>query len=353
MEQFMAWLRELAPGTVYLVIGLGTFLENLVPPAPSDLLVALGGFLTQHGGLSWTVVWLVSWLANLAGSVMIYFLARRYGRQFVTSRLGQRLLPADALVALEKEYLRFGAAGIFLSRFLPGFRWVVAPFVGLINLHWFPALAPIALASAIWYAGITWAGAAVGEEWESINRVLKQVNRSLAIVGLAVVVVIVITILRRRRRNPPPRDRLLRAVHRALGAGRTEPPEFPGADPATAGAAALLFELADADGQITGSERLLIEGYLRERWGLGPETPFRTSITSPILQTAEVATLLSDQYDRPQRLELMAQLYRIALSDGMLSRHEERLMRRAGALLGLSAADVAEARPGAAPPPAG
>jgi uncharacterized tellurite resistance protein B-like protein len=37
-------------------------------------------------------------------------------------------------------------------------------------------------------------------------------------------------------------------------------------------------------------------------------------------------------------------LYRIAISDGTLSLHEERLMLRVGGLLGLTPADLAEAR---------
>lgn len=342
MERFVGWLLELAPSTVYWVIGLSTMIENVFPPTPSDLLVALGGFLTQHGRVSWVAVWLISWLCNLAGSIVVYLLAKRYGRQFVTSRLGQKLLPSDAIVSLEKEYLRFGAAGIFLSRFLPGFRSFVAPFVGLINLHWFPALAPIALASAIWYAVITWAGARVGQEWESISRFVNQLNQTLAIIAGVFAVIVAVFVLRKRRKNPPPRDRLLRAVHRALG--RIEAPGITHADPATAGAAALLYELADADQQISSEERGMIEGYLRERWGLGAEPLTSMPGVRPPEHTAEVATLMSEKYDRPRRLELMRLLFRIAQSDGTLSRHEERLMRRAGTLLGLSPADLLEAR---------
>lgn len=342
MERFVAWLLELSPSTVYAVIGASTLVENVFPPTPSDLLVALGGFLTQHGRVSWVTVWLIGWLSNLAGSVIVYLLARRYGRQFVTSRLGQKLLPADAIVSLEKEYLRFGMAGIFLSRFLPGIRSFVAPFVGLINLHWFTAFLPIALASAVWYAVITWAGARVGEEWESISRFVNQLNQTLAIVGVLLAIVAAIYIIRRRRKSPPPRDRLLRAVHRALG--RIDAPAVPRADPATASAAALLYELADADQQISASERAMIEDYLRQRWGLGAEPLSSLPGARPPEHTAEMATLLSDKYDRPRRLDLMRLLFRIAQSDGTLSRHEERLMRRAGTLLGLSAADMAEVR---------
>jgi LPXTG-motif cell wall-anchored protein len=346
MERFVAWLLELSPSTVHFVIGASTLVENVFPPTPSDLLVALGGFLTQHGRVSWVAVWLIAWLSNLLGSIIVYLLARRYGRQFVTSRLGQKLLPPDAIVSLEKEYLRFGAAGIFLSRFLPGIRSFVAPFVGLINLHWFPAIAPIALASAVWYAVITWAGARVGEEWEAISRFVNQLNQTLAILAGVIVIGIALFVIRRRRKNPPPRDRLLRAVHRALG--RIEAPGLPNADPATAGAAALLYELADADQHISVEERGIIEGYLRQSWGLGAEPHTSLPGTRPPDHTGEMATLLSEKYDQPRRLELMCLLFRIARSDGTLSRHEERLMRRAGTLLGLSAADIAEAREGPA-----
>jgi membrane protein DedA with SNARE-associated domain/uncharacterized tellurite resistance protein B-like protein len=351
MERFVAWLLELSPTTVYAVIGGLTLVENVFPPTPSDLLVALGGFLTQHGRVSWVAVWLIAWLANLAGSIIVYFLARRYGRQFVTSRVGQKLLPPDAIVSLEKEYLRFGAAGIFLSRFLPGIRSFVAPFVGLINLHWFPAIAPIAIASAVWYAVITWAGARVGEEWEVISRFVNQLNRTLAIAGVIIAAIVAILILLRRRKSPPPRDRLLRAVHRALG--RIEAPGVPHQDPATAGAAALLYELADADHQISAEERRMIEDYLRQRWGLGAEPVTSLAGTRPPDHTGEMATLLSEEYDRPRRLELMRLLFGMAQSDGTLSRHEERLMRRAGTLLGLSPADMHEVRqpePGAPEP---
>jgi uncharacterized tellurite resistance protein B-like protein len=57
-----------------------------------------------------------------------------------------------------------------------------------------------------------------------------------------------------------------------------------------------------------------------------------------------MATMVSERYDRDRRVELVSQLYRIAASDGTLSRHEERLMLRAAALLGLTAEDVEEAR---------
>jgi membrane protein DedA with SNARE-associated domain/uncharacterized tellurite resistance protein B-like protein len=293
-------------------------------------------------------VWAVACGANLAGTVAVYLLSRRYGRKFRVSRLGRRLLPADAIVALEREYLRFGIAGIFLGRLLPGFRSVVAPFTGLVNLPAATALLPITIATLGWYAFLAWVGARLGAEWEAISRFVGQVNRTLGILALAAVAVITLLIIRRRRRHPPRRDRLLRAVHRALGATANDGPIPEGQDTAAAGAATLLFELARADHAITSEEQDLITAYLREHWQLDAETAQKPvahpSVPLPPAHTAEMATLVSDRFDRERRVELVGELYRIAASDGTLSRHEERLMLRAAALLGLTPEDLDEAR---------
>jgi membrane protein DedA with SNARE-associated domain/uncharacterized tellurite resistance protein B-like protein len=346
MERFVAWLAELSPLTVYLVIGLSAFVENLFPPTPSDVIVALGGFLTQRNAVSFWVVWLVAWLTNLAGSVVVYLAARRFGRGFIGSRLGRRLLPADAILGMEREYLRFGIIGIFISRFLPGFRSFVAPFVGLVGLPPLRAFVPMAAASAIWYAVLTWAGVRLGAEWEAISGFIRHLNRTLAIAGLMAAAGMAYWLWRRSKAAGPRRRRLLTLLHRALGEGAGEaPPVVPGGDLATDGAAALLYELTRADPGFSLEERGAIAEFLRERWGIG-EPPRRTTSTAQpvIADTTELATILSERYDLPRRAALAERLYRIAMSDGTLSLHEERLMQRAADLLGLTPADLADAR---------
>ena len=69
------------------------------------------------------------------------------------SPTGRRLLAPRSLAIIEREYLRFGIVGIFISRFLPGIRAVVPPFAGLVGLGAIRTLAPMGLASAIWYGG--------------------------------------------------------------------------------------------------------------------------------------------------------------------------------------------------------
>jgi len=350
MEGFVAWLAGLSPLTVYVVIGVLTLVENIFPPTPSDVAVALGGFLTQRGHFSPVIIWLVAWATNVTGAVVVYLLARRHGRRFVASRLGRRLLPGDAILDMERDYLRFGVVGIFVSRFLPGFRAFVAPFVGLVNLPPLHAILPMVLASALWYGFLTWAGARVGAEWETINRFVGSLNRTLAILAGLAAIGIGYWIWRRRRAAGPRRGRLLDLLRRALGDERPEGPDLPEGDLAAQGAAALVHELTHADPGFSLQERGAIAGYLRERWGIGDQGRGGPSGAQAIIaDTTELTAIVTERYDLPRRVDLAARLYRIAVSDGTLSLHEERLMRRVGDLLGLTEEHLAEARRRASP----
>ena len=135
---------------------------------PSDVAVALGAFLSNRGLTRPLLVFLFTWSANLIGAAAVYLAARRYGRRLFASPTGRRLLAPRSLAVIEREYLRLGTAGIFVSRFLPGIRAVVPPFAGLVGLGALRTFVPIGIASAIWYGGITFLGAVIGAKWEHI-----------------------------------------------------------------------------------------------------------------------------------------------------------------------------------------
>ncbi|HTS89663.1 MAG TPA: VTT domain-containing protein [Gemmatimonadales bacterium] len=340
MDGFAAWLTELSPLTVYLIVGLSAFIENLFPPIPSDFLVAVGGFLGQRTAVSPIVVALVAWSGYMAGSSLLYLVARRYGRRFAGSRWGRRMLPPQAMMAIERGYLRFGMAGVFWGRFLPGFRSFLAPFWGLAGLPPLKGLLPMAVASALWYGGLAWLGLAIGEEWQVITRFLGNLNRTLGAVAVIVAVLLGYWVWRQRKGTAAP-ARLLGAVRMAMS------PSAPGnarPDLAEVGAAQLLYELTRSDPALAFDERRALAEYFRTEWGL-TELESGTEVDLPaVSDTGEVAQIVSDRYSVPQRRALAGQLLRLAQSQGTLNRHQERLMQRVVELLGLSSDDATFAR---------
>src|SRR5207247_2632981 len=102
-------------------------LETFMPPLPADTAVALGAFLAGRGRLNLWTVFGLTWAANVASASAVYWLARRYGRDFFKGPTGRRLLTPPVLAHIEAQYQRHGTYGIFVSRLLPVWRAVVPP----------------------------------------------------------------------------------------------------------------------------------------------------------------------------------------------------------------------------------
>jgi membrane protein DedA with SNARE-associated domain/uncharacterized tellurite resistance protein B-like protein len=338
-------VSQLPPAAVYTVLALLAAVENVIPPVPSDAAVGLGAFLSNRGVTTPLGVFLVTWLANLAGAAGVYFASRRYGRRLFATATGRRLLTPRSLAFIEREYLRFGVIGIFVSRFLPGIRAVVPPFAGLVNLSPLRTLIPTGIASAIWYGGITILGSVIGAEWDRINQILLGVNRTLGL--LAVVLIAVGTVLYLRSRRRRQRERVWHATREALDPAT--PSFLEGSDiaegTARQAAALLVLELAYADTALTESDRELVAAHLRDRWGLEsgrspapePENERRTRF-------AEYAGRLRNRFGQNQRLALVERMWTVAFSDGTIGVHEDRLMHLAGELLGIPKDELVDVR---------
>jgi membrane protein DedA with SNARE-associated domain len=78
---------------------------------------------------------------------------------------------------------------------------VVPPFAGVARVTAPRALIPIAIASAVWYGGITLLVYRLAPTLDQALGVLGRINRVLGIAGLFLVLVVLIWV-RQRRRTP-------------------------------------------------------------------------------------------------------------------------------------------------------
>lgn len=202
LERLLDALASLPLVPTYLVLMALSALENVFPPVPADTAVALGAFLARRGELSVVPLVILCWAANLASAAGTYALGRRHGRGFFRDGWGRKLMPPETLAALEEAYGRWGTAGIFLSRFLPGLRAAVPPFAGVAGLSPARALVPAAAASAIWYAFLAFAGYALADSWEAVKALVSDANRALGVAAFVLSVVAATWLLRRSRRKP-------------------------------------------------------------------------------------------------------------------------------------------------------
>jgi membrane protein DedA with SNARE-associated domain len=201
VSAFLHWMSAVPDPLLYLLLGVGAGLENVIPAIPADTFVALGGLLSEVGTLSATGVFLSTWLLNVASALVTYRLAYRHGQVFFERGWGRHLLKPHQMERMGRFYARWGTSAIFLTRFLPGIRSVVPIFAGATLQGWLPVAAPIALASGIWYGALVWLGAWAGQNLDVLAVLLSDVNDVL--LGVAIVVTMLVAAWWWSSRRPP------------------------------------------------------------------------------------------------------------------------------------------------------
>ncbi|MGH7502949.1 MAG: DedA family protein [Longimicrobiales bacterium] len=171
------------PAAVYVVLGLGAAIENIIPPVPADTFVLLGGFLSASERVSPWLVFLSTWVANVASALLVYGLARRWGRHIFDTGLGRWLLKPKQLDRIGQFYERWGTPAILVSRFLPAFRAIVPVFAGVSRLPWPRVAIPLALASAVWYGMLIAVGSLTGRNWGTIVKLFDRVSIVLLVIA--------------------------------------------------------------------------------------------------------------------------------------------------------------------------
>ncbi len=123
----------------YLGLFFATFLENIIPPIPSELIMPFGGYLASTGRLNLVGAMLIATLGSLCGTLPYYFLGRvlhkkkvlrraeKYGKFFLIGRKTAE----DAFQLFEKNGKRI----VFFSRFVPGARGLVSLPAGSANMN--------------------------------------------------------------------------------------------------------------------------------------------------------------------------------------------------------------------------
>jgi len=200
VTDLLRFLESLPPGPLYGLIAALAAVENVFPPVPADMAVALGAFLAGRGVMDAWLVFAVTWTANVGSGAAVYALARRHGRALFQGVLGRRLFSDVTIARIEEQYRRHGTWGIFVSRLFPVWRGLVMPFAGIARVPPWRALVPLAFASGLYYGALTLLVTTLGTNLEDVLRVLRRVNIVLGIVAVLGLAAVAVWIVRRLKR---------------------------------------------------------------------------------------------------------------------------------------------------------
>ena len=167
----------------YPGIFLAMFIEGVITPIPSEMILPFAGALAAKGQMSVPAIVLVASLAAMLGSGGAYYLGLRLGRPFVL-RWGRYLwLDASDLDRAERWFRRWGTAGVFLANCAPGARSIAAYPAGAGRMPFVPFLAATFGGALVWNSVLTVAGFYLAEAWKTLVDTFELID----LVALAVI----------------------------------------------------------------------------------------------------------------------------------------------------------------------
>ncbi|MDT7579758.1 MAG: hypothetical protein QOK35_1022 [Pseudonocardiales bacterium] len=189
------WVFSIVDRLGEVGVGLLIFLENVVPPIPSEVILPLAGFRSRTGALNVWLAWPAATLGSVLGAIVLYALGAWLGYDRLHALAGKRWFILSSQKDLERGQRIFGRHGgkvVLLGRCVPVIRSIVSIPAGVCRMPPARFLLLTAIGSGVWNALFIGLGWYLGEHWDRVQAWLGPVTYvvlGLALVGLVWLVV--------------------------------------------------------------------------------------------------------------------------------------------------------------------
>ena len=164
----------------YLTICLAMFLENVIPPIPSEIIMPLGGFFVYQQKLNFYILVFWGLIGTILGSLPWYYLGRLVNEKKLSNFLDKRGkylgISSDDLAKSKKWFDKYGVSLVFWGRLIPGIRTLISVPAGIELMPFSKFLIWTTMGSFIWVSLLTYTGYLFGENYSIIETYLDQIK---------------------------------------------------------------------------------------------------------------------------------------------------------------------------------
>lgn len=181
-------------------VALLTFIETVFPPIPSEIILPLAGFLAGAGSMNLVLLIVLSTLGAYVGALVLYGLGAGLGLDRSIRWLAK--LPLVDRHDFEKAaswFQRHGRSAVFFGRFIPGVRSLISLPAGAEHMPLLTFSVFTVIGSGLWNGLLIGLGAALGTQYELIDRYAQYLDYAVYTAIAGVVVFLVVRSIRRRR----------------------------------------------------------------------------------------------------------------------------------------------------------
>jgi alkaline phosphatase len=171
---------EKNPIIAYLTICLAMFLENIIPPIPSEIIMPLGGFFVYQQKLNFYILVFWGLLGTILGSLPWYYLGKLVNEKRLSNFLdkkGKYLgISSNDLNKSKRWFDKYGVPLVFWGRLVPGIRTLISVPAGIELMPLRKFLIWTTLGSFVWVALLTYAGYLFGENYLIIETYIEKIK---------------------------------------------------------------------------------------------------------------------------------------------------------------------------------
>ncbi len=183
----------------YGAIALAMFLENLIPPIPSELIMPLGGFYVYQGQLDFFPVVLAGLLGTVIGALPWYGIGRLVNEERLEKWLEKNgrwigINPQE-LSRSRKWFNKYGVSLVFWGRLVPGIRTLISVPAGVELMPITPFLIWTSAGSLIWTLFLTITGFYLGDSYRNIEKWISPFSSIFKIIIIIIISFAVITLI--------------------------------------------------------------------------------------------------------------------------------------------------------------
>ena len=199
IEQILDFISSQSPFWIYVTLFFFSYIENVFPPSPSDLVIVVGGSLIVSHSIHFVPMLLLTSAGSVLGFMTLFFLGSQLDKKLVRS--GKiKFISVSSLDKAEKWFAQYGYLIILGNRFLPGMRSIISFFAGLSELEIIRTALYASISSLLWNAVIIFLGIEFGRNVSKVDRLLSTYSNIVLIVIAAVVLFFLLRFIFRRKK---------------------------------------------------------------------------------------------------------------------------------------------------------
>lgn len=198
------WVAGVIQSLGEVGVGLLVALESIIPPIPSEVVLAMAGYLAGEGQFNVVLVTVAATVGSVVGALILYGLGRAIGEDRLKRWLDRvPLVDLDDLERADRWFERYGGWAVLVGRVVPVVRSLVSIPAGANRMPVGQFVGLTALGSGVWNTIFVGLGYTLGSRWQQIDQYSNWVNIGLYAAFAVLIGTWMVKRVRKRRQRQP------------------------------------------------------------------------------------------------------------------------------------------------------